>query len=209
MKKLLLTLAAAFSASAFSYAQTAAEKIGGTYTGDLYVSVGEAITDETQPLVDQEIAITAETSGTTVALSLANFSFGGLPVGDIFIPGVPVAEQADGSVIFEENPEVNLSFLEGQILATAKVNEAASIYADGQLTANLDVVWTNTFDGVPCPIYVRFVSTEKTSGIGDIELDATAPVAVYTLSGTRVSTSSTQQLPKGVYIVNGKKTLIK
>ncbi len=47
-------------------------------------------------------------------------------------------------------------------------------------------------------------------GIDTVENSETKKeTAIYTLQGIRVNTSSTNNLPKGLYIVNGKKTLVK
>lgn len=209
MKKILLALATVFTVGFTATAQTAATEIAGVYKGDLYISVGVEISETDEPLTDQTITLEADSTGSTVTLSLANFAFAGEPLGDIVIPDVPVEQQADGSIRFGANDPIDLSFLDGEILATAKINESTTVYNAGQLTANLDVVWTNTFDGNPVPIYVRFISKEKTAGIGDITLDAPAKAGIYTLSGTRVNASSTNGLAKGIYIVNGKKTIIR
>lgn len=208
MKKILLALATVFTVGFTATAQTAATEIAGTYKGDLYIAVGVEISETDEPLTDQTITLEADSTGSTVTLSLANFAFAGEPLGDIVIPDVPVEQQADGSIRFGANDPIDLSFLEGTILATAKINESTTVYNAGQLTANLDVAWTNT-GGDPMPIYVRFISKEKTAGIGDITLDAPAKAGIYTLSGTRVNASSTNGLAKGIYIVNGKKTIIR
>lgn len=47
------------------------------------------------------------------------------------------------------------------------------------------------------------------TGIGGAVQDAAADAAVYTISGTRVSANGTQGLPAGLYIVGGRKVLVK
>lgn len=49
-----------------------------------------------------------------------------------------------------------------------------------------------------------------TTGIGSATTEAAAQnAAIYTLSGVRVNAANTAGLPKGIYIVNGKKLLVK
>lgn len=48
-----------------------------------------------------------------------------------------------------------------------------------------------------------------TTGIDGVQADSQAAGAVYNLQGVKVSNGSLQNLPKGVYVVNGKKVLVK
>ena len=121
-----------------------------------------------------------------------------------------IEENADGSVTFGDNPEVSFRFepMPGYAIeATACLNPAGSVISGGVLTANIDVMWTNV--EVPVPIYVRFVS-DGTSGIDGVTVQpAKAARGIYTISGRRVNATSTTALPAGLYIVDGKKTLVK
>ena len=54
------------------------------------------------------------------------------------------------------------------------------------------------------------VSVTAMSGIGDVITDTTGNADVYNLQGIRVaSAADMSSLPAGIYIVNGKKTVIK
>ena len=211
MKKFLLAIVTLMSATFTAQAQSVAEAIAGEYTGEIYISIAAPITDETRPEeTPTTLTIAADEGGESVTLSLANFEFGGLPLGDIVLPNVPVSQNADGSVTFGDNPEVSFRFepMPGYAIeATACLNPAGSVISGGVLTANIDVMWTNV--EVPVPIYVRFVS-DGTSGIDSVTArPATGAKGIYTISGRRVNATDTTALPAGLYIVDGKKTLVK
>ena len=54
-----------------------------------------------------------------------------------------------------------------------------------------------------------FILDGSTTGISGVTAEATnAPAAVYSLTGVRMGTT-TDNLPAGIYIVNGKKVLVK
>lgn len=50
---------------------------------------------------------------------------------------------------------------------------------------------------------------DGTTGIDTVTTPTQAGNAIYTLAGVRVNAQSTKSLPKGIYIVNGKKMLVK
>ena len=51
-------------------------------------------------------------------------------------------------------------------------------------------------------------ATASWSGIGDDDAEIAAK-GIYSLSGQKMNATDTRSLPKGIYIVNGKKTIIK
>ena len=212
MKKFLLAIVTLMSATFTAQAQSVAEAIAGEYTGEIYISIAAPITDETRPEENPTtLTIAADEGGESVTLSLANFEFGGLPLGDIVLPNVPVSQNADGSVTFGDNPEVSFRFepMPGYAIeATACLNPAGSVISGGVLTANIDVMWTNAGE-VPVPIYVRFVS-DGTSGIeGVTARPARSASGIFTIDGRRVNATGADALPAGLYIIDGRKTLVK
>ena len=207
MKKFLLTAAVLLCTAFGARAQSVAADIAGNYTGDLYISFAP-INDATEPIADQHVTLAAGEAEGTVSLSLFDFQFNGKPMGDIVVPAVPVSENADGSIAFGENEPVSL-VLGGFIEATAGINPETSHISGGILTADIDVMWINSGGDAPVPIYVRFVS-DGTSGIDGVTVQpAKAARGIYTISGRRVNATDTTALPAGLYIVDGKKTLVK
>ena len=227
MRKTLLLFTMLFSAVSL-FAQTVAQKAAGNYSGILYVNLFEPINDETQPLPETddegdpiydvndnqvnkifEVVIESQAEN-TVKFGLYNFGFLGLSLGDIVLENVPVEEQADGSVKFGENSPVSFSFGDGEILATAKINEENSYIKGDYAYIDVDVVWTNsdtdvedpTDDSDDVPIYVRFQGTDAVkTGIASVGT-ATVKNKAFDLQGRRI-----EKMQNGISIVNGKKIL--
>lgn len=227
MRKTLLLFTMLFSAVSL-LAQTVAQKAAGNYSGILYVNLFEPINDESLPLPETddegepiydgndnqvnkifEVVIESQAEN-TVKFGLYNFGFLGLSLGDIVLENVPVEEQADGSVKFGENSPVSFSFLEGEILATAKINEENSYIKGDYAYIDVDVVWTNSDTDVEdptdvsddVPIYVRFQGTDAVkTGIASVGT-ATVKNKAFDLQGRRI-----EKMQNGISIVNGKKIL--
>lgn len=208
MKKALLTFflgACALVASA----QSVASNVAGEYTGDIWIGLGAPVdtTDNDTRLRDQHVTITAGEAEGTINFSLPNFQFGESPVGDIELNAIPVFLAETGYVNFGDNPAVPLSLAGGIIQATAQINTAESFINGNMINAKIDVVWTN---GGNLPINVLFKGVKSVpDGIENITAND-AVTGTYTLSGVCLNTAgSTDNLPAGIYIINGKKTIIK
>lgn len=227
MRKTLLLFTMLFSAVSL-FAQTVAQKAAGNYSGILYVSLDEPVNDETQPLPETddegnpiydgndnqvnktfEVVIESQAEN-TVKFGLYNFGFAGMNLGDIVLENVPVEEQADGSVKFGENSPVSFSFGDGEILATAKINEENSYIKGDYAYIDVDVVWTNsdtdiedpTDDSDDVPIYVRFQGTDAVKTVIASVGTATVKNKAFDLQGRRI-----EKMQNGISIVNGKKIL--
>lgn len=214
MKKTLLSLLfGAFGLAAG--AQDIAADVAGDYAGDLWVSQGAPVdtTDEDTKFSGQTITLSAGDEAGTIDFALYNFTFGSASVGNILLPAIPVSTDADGNVLFGENPAVELALAGGLIMATAQINTEGSVISGNSIEVAIDVVWTN---GGNIPINVLFKGEKSvTDGIGSVAVDAAGVsggrvTGVYTLDGRRVNTTGkTDGLPVGLYIVNGQKTIIK
>ncbi len=207
MRKILLTLVAAVLSLTAS-AQDAATEAAGTYKGSISVTLlGESVS-----LDNQQVVMTASANGGAVDFTLYNFSFpmGGstLPLGDIALSNIPVS-LTDGTITFGANDPVSLTLGEAPVVikATAKINEGESRITNGEASIRIDVVWTDQ----SLPIDVVFTGVkDNTVGITTVTTTTPAATGVYTLSGVRLNTTgSTEGLPTGIYIINGKKTIIK
>lgn len=205
MKKSLLLFLAAFMLLAGTAAAQTANAIAGKYNGDLYISF-VPITAETEPIADQRIDITAGAAGGTIDFALYNFSFNDMKLGDILLPAIGFTTEGERTT-FAENPLVDLSFLGGGILATARLNHDESYVEGRKLHAVIDVMWTNTGSD-PLPIYVMFDGTLTTpAGIDHVAADGRSE-AVYDLQG-RYRGQSLRGLEKGIYVKGGRKVLVK
>lgn len=208
MKKALLTFFLG-ACALVAGAQSVASNVAGEYTGDIWIGLGAPVdtTDNDTRLRDQHVTITAGETEGTINFSLPNFQFGGSPVGDIELNAVPVFLAETGYVNFGDNPAVPLSLAGGIIQATAQINTAESFINGNMINAKIDVVWTN---GGNLPINVLFKGVKSVpDGIENITAND-AITGTYTLSGVCLNTAgSTDDLPAGIYIINGKKTIIK
>ncbi len=208
MKKALLTFFLG-ACALVAGAQSVASNVAGEYTGDIWIGLGVPVdtTDNDTRLRDQHVTITAGEAEGTINFSLPNFQFGGSPVGDIELNAVPVFLAETGYINFGDNPAVPLSLAGGIIQATAQINTAESFINGNMINAKIDVVWTN---GDNLPINVLFKGVKSVpDGIENITAND-AVTGTYTLSGVCLNTAgSTDDLPAGIYIINGKKTIIK
>ncbi len=213
MKKTLLS----FLFGAFALAAGAQDVVSdavGVYSGDLWVALMAPVdtTDADTKLSDQTVYLTVGEEANTIDFALYDFTFAGASVGDIVLSSIPVSTDEAGNIVFGENPAVELSLAEGVILATAQINTEGSFINGDDIEVTIDVVWTN---GGDIPINVFFKGTKTVAdGISGVTTSGNATgersTGVYTLSGRRVNaTGETGQLPAGLYIVNGKKTIIK
>lgn len=214
MKKLLLSVCACLCMATAAFAQNAAKNVSGTYTGDLYISLGAPVdTAEAEPLPNQSVTITPSQtdSVSTIDFNLPNFALGDLALGDINLPGIGVVE-GDGQYKFAPNDQQSLTFLQGtpmQINALVSINDSTSSIKDSEAFVNIDVIWVQSED-TQMPIYVTFVGKKKVAaGISQVATTETKATGIYTLTGVRINSTDVKSLPKGIYIVNGKKEIIK
>lgn len=216
MKKLLLSVCACLCMATAAFAQNAAKNVSGTYTGDLYISLGLPIdlTDTTLvPLPEQSIQITPNQtdSVSSIDFSLPNFGFSGIMLGDINLPGIGVVA-GDSVYSFAPNDPQSLTFLPGtdsQIDALVSINDSTSSIKNSEAMINIDVIWLMD-NGAQLPIYVAFVGKKTVdAGISQVTTTATPIKGIYTMTGVRINTTDVKSLPKGIYIVNGKKQIVK
>lgn len=214
MKKLLLSVCACLCMATAAFAQNAAKNVSGTYTGDLYISMGAPVDTATaEPLPNQSVTITPSQTDSisTIDFNLPNFALGDLALGDINLPGIGVVA-GDSVYSFAPNDQQSLTFLQGspmQINALVSINDSTSSIKNSEAFVNIDVIWVMSEDE-QMPIYVTFVGKKKVAaGISQVATTETKATGIYTLTGVRMPNTDATNLPKGIYIINGKKTIIK
>lgn len=214
MKKLLLSVCACLCMATAAFAQNAAKNVSGTYTGDLYISMGAPVDTATaEPLPNQSVTITPSQTDSisTIDFNLPNFALGDLALGDINLPGIGVVE-GNGQYNFAPNDQQLLTFLQGtplQINALVSINDSTSSIKNSEAFVNIDVVWVESEDS-QIPIFVTFVGKKTVdAGISQVATTENKAKGIYTLTGVRVNTTDVKSLPKGIYIVNGKKQIVK
>lgn len=200
----------------------------GDYSGALAIGLGSEDAMETVAQTDDEgqiiydadgnavpatysVTITQETAS-TVTFCLPNFGFSGIELGDIKLENVPVTQDADGTIHFGENQAQNFNFLDGLILATAKINEEKSYIKGDSVVVYVDVVWTNVSEEAKpddasddMPIYVLFKGSDPTkTGITSTTTTVRpADNRIYDLQGRQLNAIKN----KGISIVGGRKVI--
>ena len=191
-----------------AFAQNAAKNVSGTYTGDLYISMGAPIdlTDTTLvPIPNQSIQITPSQtdSVSSIDFSLPNFALGELGIGVV---------AGDSVYSFAPNAPQSLTFLpdtDNPINALVSINDSTSSIKNSEAVINIDVIWVMSEDS-QMPIYVAFVGKKTVdAGISQVATTEIKAMGIYTLTGVRVNATNVKSLPKGIYIVNGKKQIVK
>lgn len=192
MKKFLLTMFMAFT-TAFAIAQTK------SYTDVLQVIING------QNAASQEATIQVEkVEDGTYVLSLKNFMLGDIAVGNIVLTDIAVNE-VDGIMNFATKQNILISEGDaaqswiGPMLGEVPVDLKGKMTAD-KLYCTIDIDMSAILGQV---IKVVF-GEEITSGIDAVK-GGVENVVIYDLTGRRVDAVTTS----GIYIVNGKKMLVK
>lgn len=188
MKK-IFTLLVAIIATVSTMAQTT------EYVGPIDILVD----DVPATLDDTSVLVTKNTDG-TYKVELRNFSFAGVPVGNITVSSLTAENNADGSISLTSTPNgQNNIKISGSALALLLGGGL-----QGDVTAKID---GNKFIlDLPLEIatlgqtiLVHFEGESTSAGIGNITADAKATV-VYNIAGQKANEST-----KGIVIKNGKK----
>ena len=172
------------------------------YTDNLIVTIDGESTDpqETTIFVEQN------TDG-TYKLSLNNFTLGGMiQVGNIVLDGITATEN-NGIKSFQTNQEISITAGEGNeedwlgpMLGAIPVSLTGKMDAE-KLFCNIDIDMSESLGQV---INVVFGEEDAVTNIDNITVENGASV-IYDLTGRKVNTITTA----GIYIVNGKKVLVK
>lgn len=172
MKKLLLLSLAALTAWMPAAAQS---QVAGNYSGELYVTdASEIYNDDTKAADDQLLTVAANATAGKVDLTLPNFTYAGLPLGDIFLSAIGL--QADGTLVrFAQEAPQRLSLMGGAIVADTEIDGNRSYIKGDSLVAYISVTWlvdlNDPAQNVPIKVLFRGA---KQSGSGDSETGSMA-----------------------------------
>lgn len=169
MKKLLLLSFAALAAWMPAAAQS---QLAGNYSGELYVTdASEIYNDDTKAADDQLLTVAANATAGKVDLTLPNFTYAGLPLGDIFLSAIGL--QADGTLVrFAQEAPQRLSLMGGAIVADTEIDGNRSYIKGDSLVAYISVTWLVDLNDPAqnVPIKVLFRGAKQSgSGSGDSE----------------------------------------
>ena len=174
MKKLLLLSLAALTAWMPAAAQS---QLAGNYSGELYVTdASEIYNDDTKAADDQLLTVAANATAGKVDLTLPNFTYAGLPLGDIFLSAIGL--QADGTLVrFAQEAPQRLSLMGGAIVADTEIDGNRSYIKGDSLVAYISVTWLVDLNDPAqnVPIKVLFRGAKQSgSGSGDSETGSMA-----------------------------------
>ena len=174
MKKLLLLSFAALAAWMPAAAQS---QLAGNYSGELYVTdASEIYNDDTKAADDQLLTVAANATAGKVDLTLPNFTYAGLPLGDIFLSAIGL--QADGTLVrFAQEAPQRLSLMGGAIVADTEIDGNRSYIKGDSLVAYISVTWLVDLNDPAqnVPIKVLFRGAKQSgSGSGDSETGSMA-----------------------------------
>lgn len=206
MKKFLLSLLVACTALT-GMAQT-------TYEENLIVTVNGESSDE----IPASINVTHEADG-TATFTLRNFVLTSadneIPVGNITLTGVVVEDKGGYEAIStSQTIQIAPGDMEGvpeEVWLGPTMLGDVPIVLNGKLTdtklyANIDIDMSSSINQI-----INVVAGKDegfTTGISTVSTDATTnATGVYTLNGVRVASKLDASLPKGVYVVNGRKII--
>lgn len=205
MKKLLLLSFAALAAWMPAAAQS---QLAGNYSGELYVTdASEIYNDDTKAADDQLLTVAANATAGKVDLTLPNFTYAGLPLGDIFLSAIGL--QADGTLVrFAQEAPQRLSLMGGAIVADTEIDGNRSYIKGDSLVAYISVTWLVDLNDPAqnVPIKVLFRGAKQSgSGSGDSE---TGSMADYHLANGTFDGEWVENKPwdsqNGYFVLEGK-----
>ena len=202
MKKTLLTFCLSLCAlCGMSQTQT-------NYNEKLVVTINEVSTDS----IPAAITVVDNGDG-TCDFTLKNFHLidgeSDIPIGNIAVNGVKMEEKAFGKSLstnqiiqIKEGDEEGISFWMGPSLEDVPVVLNGTIVGN-KLYAVIDIDMTATLSQM---IRVVVGKENETTAIKEVNAKKEQPTKVYSLEGKRIVNA---KLPKGYYIIDGKKTIVK
>ncbi len=168
MKKILLLSLAALAAWMPAVAQS---QVTGNYTGQLYVTdASEIYNDDTKAADDQLLTVAASTTAGKVDLTLPNFTFSGMPLGDIFLSAIGLS--AEGELVrFAQDAPQRLSLMGGAIVADTEIDGSRSYIKGDSLVAYISVTWladlNDPAQNVPIKVLFRGIKQSGESVTGN------------------------------------------
>ncbi|MBR4527416.1 MAG: calycin-like domain-containing protein [Bacteroidaceae bacterium] len=205
MRKTLLTLFCAFTTLMLS-AQSAK-----TYSDNLVVTVNDLST----PPIPADVLVIDNGDG-TINFALKNFCLvlgdNSMPVGNIAIDNLKLEDTEDGLKAFTYNGPLTIAEGDmegvdswmGPLLGELPL-ELSGKLSDDKLYVAISL---NLIDMLGQVIYVQFGTDDFETSISKINVNSSLQ-QVYDISGRPVIQMGTKNLPKGLYVIKGKKISVK
>ena len=205
MRKTLLTLFCAFTALMLS-----AQSVK-TYSDNLIVTVNDLST----PPIPADVLVIDNEDG-TINFALKNFCLvlgdNSMPVGNIAIDNLKLEDTEDGLKAFTYNGPLTIAEgdMEGVDSWMGPLLGELPLELSGKLSDNklYVAISLNLIDMLGQVIYVQFGTDDFETGISKIKVNSSLQ-QVYDISGRPVIQMGTKNLPKGLYVIKGKKISVK
>lgn len=133
MKRILLLFIILTASVATMGMRTAGEEAAGTYTGNIDVTVSGSTSSSESTIVIEDA------DGEHIVLTLKNFSYSGMNLGDVTLNNVPVSRDENGDVLFGENDPQTLKLMGGMVTAQVNVDDKTSKISQGNAVVNVNV----------------------------------------------------------------------
>lgn len=142
--------------------------------------------------------------------TLKEFYYGGEVLSTTGDVKATVAGQGGAKVSMVGNYNPKSSIVVGNYLLTELSGEDVIVKAGSKATVDATKCYF-TFENVADPTALSVKFGGDVTGMGNVVAEETAPRAngVYNLQGVKLSNGSVEGLPAGLYIVNGRKVLVK
>lgn len=142
--------------------------------------------------------------------TLKEFYYGGEVLSTTGDVKATVAGQGGAKVSMVGNYNPKSSIVVGNYLLTELSGEDVIVKAGSKATVDATKCYF-TFENVADPAALSVKFGGDVTGMGNVVVEETAPRAngVYNLQGVKLSNGSVEGLPAGLYIVNGRKVLVK
>lgn len=191
---LLSLVCTLFCSSNLFAAKNSVDDIVGLYAGKLTVDLSQTGILKGGVVSPDQILLKKETS-TTIGLSLTNFSFGELPIGDINLTNIPIVQLNDTAKF--SSSTIRLEFLGGSIVADVKAN---GVIVDRKASINIEVGWvtepTDPSQNLPIPVYFEGNIVHDGLRLNDIKL-----------SGVSIPGFNSDKFGYGTLAIKGTETL--
>lgn len=160
--------------------------------------------EEPTPDVPATLHITADPENGSTVASLSTISLTFDDYEEVGIGNGKLSYTKDGG----DAVSMNDAELDFDVYNKALIRFTTTLTEKGTYVINVPEGYFTDANGDALPAFKLTYGIGMNTGIASINGEDSAPHAVYTLSGVRTTTPP-DQLPAGVYVVNGKKVLVK
>ena len=176
-----------------------------TFTDDLIVTIN----NQSAPAQSQSIKKACVAGEATCTLSIDNFSMvlgeNSALVGDIVLPNVAMTSGDNDTIVYSSSQTIRITSSDPSALGAMLGDVPVVLTAKSKgnkMVAYIEIDMTNTM----LQQLIKVTFGVNPSGVVGVETDNDKASSIYNMGGVKIDGGkSLNALPKGVYIVNGKK----